>query len=62
MSALKIHQIHRFTYEASVLVSVTVEIAKRLLTVEVLELNNHAGENLAGSLHELIHESLLLRV
>jgi hypothetical protein len=62
MLATEFHQVHRFTYEASVLVSVTVEITKGLLTVEILELNNHAGENFAGSLHKLIHESLLLRV
>jgi hypothetical protein len=51
-----------FTYEASVLVSVTLKVTESLLTVEILELNNHVGEHLTSGLHELVHESLLVSV
>lgn len=50
------------TYEATVLVAVSVEVAKGLLRLEVLELHNHVGEDVTDSLHELVHESLLLLV
>lgn len=50
------------TYEATVLVTVSVEVAKGLLRLKVLELHNHVGEDVTDSLHELVHESLLLLV
>lgn len=30
------------------------------MALEILELNDHVGEDIVNSLHELIHESLLL--
>lgn len=44
------------TYEALVSVTVSGEVAESLLAVKVLKLNNHVGEDIASSLHKLVHE------
>ena len=44
------------TYKALVIITVSSEVAESLLAVKVLELNNHVGEDIASSLHKLIHE------
>jgi len=46
--------------EALVLVPIPVEVVEGLFTLEVFELHNHFREDITGSLHELIHELLLL--
>lgn len=50
------------THEATVLVTVSVQVAKGLLRLKVLKLHDHVGEDVTDSLHELIHERLLLLV
>jgi hypothetical protein len=46
--------------EALVLVAVAVEVVEGLLTLEVLELHHHVRVDVGASLHELVHEGLLL--
>lgn len=46
--------------EAAVLVAVAVEVVEGLLGLKVLELDGHVGVDLGNSLHELVHEGLLL--
>lgn len=46
--------------EALVVIAITVEVVEGLLTLEVFKLHNHIWVDFLGSLHELVHEVLLL--
>lgn len=46
--------------EALVLIAVPIEVVESLFTFKVLKLHNHVREDFSGSLHELVHELLLL--
>lgn len=48
------------TYKAFVLIAVTFKVVESLFRLEILELDNHFGEDIMDSFHEFVHELLLL--